>query len=126
MGGKLRKFKFWKSWIRNPQSDCGKECCSRIITEFKFGIWEFLESANETELRKLYRGKELAKRLKLQRKTEFAERHICGNLSCGRNCLAEKKACRNLSCGIEPAKAELHNRVAGEELFRQEAKFRVC
>ena len=66
VGGKLQKFNFWKSWISNLQSDCGKECCGRTIVEVKFGIWEFLQSANaETELWKLCCKKKLAKRLKL-------------------------------------------------------------
>ena len=53
--------------------------------------------------------------MNFQRETEVAKRHICGNLSCGRNCLVENQACRNLSCRIELVEAELGNRVTGEE-----------
>ena len=64
------------------------------------------------------------KRLKLQ-KDRFAEiRLVEGIVSKKDNC--GKASLRKPVYGIEAAEAELHNRVAGEEIFGQEAKFRVC
>ena len=120
----MQKFNFWKSWISNPQSDCEKECYGRIIAKVKFGIGEFPQSI-------IHKCRNRVVETLLQ-KGEFRNRVAKTLLQKGesRNRVVEtllwKGACGNLSCRIEPAEAELHNRIAGEEVFRHEVKFRVC
>ena len=96
--------------------------------EVKFGISAICKCRNRVAETLLQKGAcekvEVVERDRSCRKIDLQKFVLWKELSYGKT-IAEKKACGNLSCRIEPAEAEVRNRVAGEEIFGQEPKFRV-